>query len=268
MPGDALDALLGLARPVRFVCGNGDRELVAAFDGASDPASLPPDWAELQRWAAGRLTRSQRDALAGFEATVVLAIDVLGATRFCHGSPRRDDELLTSATPAGTVAEACAGVAESVVVCGHTHVQFDRRIEASRLVNAGSVGLPYEGRPGASGRCSGPTSRSGARPTTSTGRSSESERRAARSSRRRSSRLCSTRRARGRRRRRSSEPPDANPTRRGPEPRRASRGSSGFPRPGRRRSACRARCTSRPRSRAASSSARGSPRDARIRTRS
>ncbi len=149
MPGDALDALLGLARPVRFVCGNGDRELVDAFDGASDPASLPPDWAELQRWAAGRLTRSQRDALAGFEATVVLAIDVLGATRFCHGSPRRDDELLTSATPAGTVAEACAGVAESVVVCGHTHVQFDRRIEASRLVNAGSVGLPYEGRPGA-----------------------------------------------------------------------------------------------------------------------
>jgi diadenosine tetraphosphatase ApaH/serine/threonine PP2A family protein phosphatase len=33
-------------------------------------------------------------------------------------------------------------------VCGHTHVQFDRRLGDRRLVNAGSVGLPYEGEPG------------------------------------------------------------------------------------------------------------------------
>ena len=39
--------------------------------------------------------------------------------------------------------------AEGVVVCGHTHRQFDRRIDRWRVVNAGSVGMPYEGRPGA-----------------------------------------------------------------------------------------------------------------------
>jgi hypothetical protein len=47
------------------------------------------------------------------------------------------------------VAAAVAGVAEDVVVCEHTHVQFDRAAAGKRLVNAGSVGMPYEERPGA-----------------------------------------------------------------------------------------------------------------------
>ena len=35
-----------------------------------------------------------------------------------------------------------------MVVCGHTHMQFDRAIGTTRVVNAGSVGAPY-GEPGA-----------------------------------------------------------------------------------------------------------------------
>ena len=41
------------------------------------------------------------------------------------------------------------GVEEKLVVCGHTHVQFDLRSGPTRVVNAGSVGMPYEGRRGA-----------------------------------------------------------------------------------------------------------------------
>ena len=36
-----------------------------------------------------------------------------------------------------------------VVLCGHTHVQYDRRVGRTRVVNAGSVGMPYEGSPDA-----------------------------------------------------------------------------------------------------------------------
>jgi predicted phosphodiesterase len=35
-----------------------------------------------------------------------------------------------------------------VVVCGHTHMQFDRWVGDARVVNAGSVGMPF-GEPGA-----------------------------------------------------------------------------------------------------------------------
>jgi Calcineurin-like phosphoesterase superfamily domain len=36
-------------------------------------------------------------------------------------------------------------VSADVVVCGHTHIQDDRRVGAIRWVNAGSIGMPYEG---------------------------------------------------------------------------------------------------------------------------
>ena len=68
---------------------------------------------------------------------------------FCHGSPRSDEEILTRISSEERVAAAVADVSEDVVVCGHTHVQFDRRAAGKRLINAGSVGMPYEARPGA-----------------------------------------------------------------------------------------------------------------------
>jgi diadenosine tetraphosphatase ApaH/serine/threonine PP2A family protein phosphatase len=41
------------------------------------------------------------------------------------------------------------GVGERVLVSAHTHIQFDRQVAGIRSVNPGSVGMPYEGRPGA-----------------------------------------------------------------------------------------------------------------------
>jgi putative phosphoesterase len=98
-----------------------------------------------------RLRLVQGNADEGFDwpATVALEVDALGRTLFCHGSPRRVDEILTRLSPDERVTAALAGVDAAVVVGGHTHVQFDRVVGAHRLVNAGSVGMPYEGVRGA-----------------------------------------------------------------------------------------------------------------------
>jgi diadenosine tetraphosphatase ApaH/serine/threonine PP2A family protein phosphatase len=77
----------------------------------------------------------------------VVDVDGLGPTRFCHGSPRSDEECVTVATPAARVGEFMAGVQEACVVTAHTHMQYDRRVGETRLINPGSVGLPYEPRP-------------------------------------------------------------------------------------------------------------------------
>jgi predicted phosphodiesterase len=144
MPGATVDRLLALDRPVRFVMGNGDREVVAAFD-AGPPAS-PGGLAERGlHWTARALDQRHRDALAAFEPLVELDVDGLGPVLFCHGSPRGDTEIVTALTPAERLEPMLAGVTPAIVVCGHTHRQFDRPAAASRVVNAGSVGLPYEG---------------------------------------------------------------------------------------------------------------------------
>jgi diadenosine tetraphosphatase ApaH/serine/threonine PP2A family protein phosphatase len=73
----------------------------------------------------------------------------LDGTLFCHGSPRRDDEIVTALTSEARLAPMLDGVREALVVCGHTHHQFELRAGPQRVVNAGSVGMPYEGAPGA-----------------------------------------------------------------------------------------------------------------------
>jgi putative phosphoesterase len=117
--------------------GNADRQIIGSPETAT------------ARWCAERLPGDLRAWIAGWEETIALDVEGLGTVHFCHGSPRRDEEILTEATPDDLVAEIVADTDAAVVVCGHTHHQFDRRIGDKRVVNAGSVGLPYEGKRGA-----------------------------------------------------------------------------------------------------------------------
>ncbi len=147
MPRETLDRLVELGPRARFIRGNCDRLVVDAFDGRP-LTRLPSSVQEAVVWTAGQLDRPHRDFLAAIPETLIETVPGLGAVRFCHGSPRSDDEVITAITPAERVRPMLEGVPQPVVVCGHTHMQFDRRIDGVRLVNAGSVGMPY-GQPGA-----------------------------------------------------------------------------------------------------------------------
>jgi putative phosphoesterase len=96
-----------------------------------------------------RLVRGNADQDVPWPLTIEASIDGLGRVVFCHGSPRSENEILTRISPEGRVAAALEGVEADLVVGGHTHVQFDRAVSGRRLVNVGSVGMPYEGRQGA-----------------------------------------------------------------------------------------------------------------------
>jgi predicted phosphodiesterase len=145
MPAETIERLRELGDRARFVMGNTDREMVAAYDEGArldDPADLVERWTN---WSSGQLDRAARNFLAGFEHHISLDVTGLGQTLFCHGSPRSDTEIITSLTSEERLARMIAGVDERVVVCGHTHIQFDRSVLGTRVINAGSVGLPYEG---------------------------------------------------------------------------------------------------------------------------
>lgn len=150
LPRETIMQLMALEGRARFVRGNADRELVEAFDQHRHNVDVErqPVMRAAAFCAAG-ITRSQRDFLAGFAERVMLEVNGLGAVLFCHGSPRSDTEIITTKTDDERLRGILAGVAEQIVVCGHTHRQFDRHVDHWRVINAGSVGVPYEGRAGA-----------------------------------------------------------------------------------------------------------------------
>ena len=127
MPGESVELLQDVG--ARFVRGNADRDL--------------------RGWPAAQLTDAQLEFLRGLPLTITLEVDGLGDVLFCHATPSSDDEIVTRLTPEEEVAAVLEGVVERTILCGHVHVRYDRRVGERRLVNAGSVGMPYEGRPGA-----------------------------------------------------------------------------------------------------------------------
>jgi len=135
-PAETFDRLTELGDRVRFLRGNADR---LALEDADESFA----------WVRDRLGPERLAAVAEWPLSFAAEVEGLGAARCCHSLPDDDELGLTRITPEADFAAELEGVAEPVVIGGHTHVQFDRIVGAWRYVNVGAVGRPYEGRPGA-----------------------------------------------------------------------------------------------------------------------
>jgi putative phosphoesterase len=147
MQNETLETLLNLKIPVQFIQGNCEVAVLAEKSG-KNIRTLPEQARQAVRWSAQQLDADSERLLAGWPKTVRLQIPELGQAIFCHGTPRDEDEYFTRLTPADQLLPIFEGLGASLVVCGHTHMQFDRMIGKTRVVNAGSAGMPF-GRPGA-----------------------------------------------------------------------------------------------------------------------
>src|ERR1044071_1497518 len=141
MPNECLAALRALAVPVHSIRGNGDRATLAVRAGEEE-AEVPPRFRDVIEWAASQLTDEEAQFVQSWPAITQLQID--GRTNlFCHATPRNDTEIFTRQTPEDRLLPIFGSVDAELVVCGHTHMQFDRMVGKIRLINAGSIGMPF-----------------------------------------------------------------------------------------------------------------------------
>jgi putative phosphoesterase len=135
-PAETLERLRALGDRVRWLRGNADRELDPKEEGLAPPGALDETRAQL--------SDEQIAFLVGLPPTVQI-----DRVLYCHATPRNDTDIFTESTPQDRLLGIFADVEADVVVCGHTHMQFDRTIAGKRVLNAGSVGMPYDDEPGA-----------------------------------------------------------------------------------------------------------------------
>src|SRR6266496_4434542 len=158
MPRETLRRLLDLDLPTHFIYGNGELAILAQIAGARTRSVTywgtisgvrpPESIVEIYRWTAAQLQSEFEPVLARWPKTLQLEIDGLGQVLFCHSTPRSETEAFTRLTAEDRLLPLFEPLQVSMLVCGHTHMQFDRMIGKVRVVNAGSVGMPY-GEPGA-----------------------------------------------------------------------------------------------------------------------
>jgi len=154
MPGETLTCLRDLELPIKLIQGNGDREVLARRAGV-ETGAIPEKYREVMRWVAQELQTEQEQWIAGWPTTIRVEIPGLGEVLFCHATPRNDTDIFTRLTLEDRLVPIFESPDVSLVICGHTHMQFDRTIGKIRVVNAGSVGMPF-GEPGADWLLLGP----------------------------------------------------------------------------------------------------------------
>lgn len=135
-PSEVLTRLRSLGDRVLWLRGNADRELTRGEEGLAPQEVIDETRAQLSEDEIAFLYSLPPTQRVG---------DVL----YCHASPRNDVDIFTERTSDDRLAPLFEGLDVSTVVCGHTHTQFERVVAGVRIVNSGSVGMPYENEPGA-----------------------------------------------------------------------------------------------------------------------
>jgi Icc-related predicted phosphoesterase len=146
LPRETLRLLRSLRVATRFISGNGERVVLMASRG-EEPIEVPARFRETIYWNAKQLNHEDLDWISSWPATLSVAISN-SEVLFCHATPRNDTDIFTEQTEESVLLPILERVSEKTIVCGHTHMQFDRRVGQKRVVNSGSVGMSFEG-PGA-----------------------------------------------------------------------------------------------------------------------
>ena len=132
---------------VEAILGNVDRKVVSLLQAPKKlkkrlgkKAHAPAAWAALALGAAERtwlegLPKQMRFSAGGADVWVV------------HGSPLSDTDYIYSSITTRALAAKLGEDRPRVLVCGHTHIPFTKRIGGVRVINCGSVGRPYDGDP-------------------------------------------------------------------------------------------------------------------------
>ena len=147
MPRECMAALKNISVPVSFIYGNGESDILALHRG--EPlVRVPTQFHEVMRWVAEQLPPEYITEFATWKLETTLEIPGLGSVLFCHATPENENRIFTRVTPEPPLRMLFEPTGADVIVCGHTHMQFDRTVGSVRVVNAGSVGMPF-GDPGA-----------------------------------------------------------------------------------------------------------------------
>jgi putative phosphoesterase len=142
MARETIELLLDLNIPTQFIQGNGEIDALTHLSGKSLDR-VPEQYRDIVEWSAEQLYPKYEKLLASWAKTLSFEIAGIGKVLFCHATPRDDNEIFTRQTPEELLLPIFEGIDVNLIVCGHTHMRFDRMIGKIRVVNSGSLGMPF-----------------------------------------------------------------------------------------------------------------------------
>jgi len=130
------------------ISGNYDGKVLDVIKrGKSAATKLQKKKRELLFWTAKHLKKSARNFLESLPTSIEEEILPGHKLLVVHGSPLSNDEDIYPSITAAGLSLKLGDTHPDILVCGHTHIPFAKRIGGILIINCGSVGLPVDGDP-------------------------------------------------------------------------------------------------------------------------
>lgn len=125
-----------------FIMGNHDTYLI---DPAKAKQYVDAPWfLNKVNWCIEQLSDDDLDFVKQFLPYTKISLPSKIEMLCYHGSPDSNTDILLPMTPPTTVDTMLGGYRCHIMVGGHTHIQMMRQHKGTLLLNAGSVGMPFE----------------------------------------------------------------------------------------------------------------------------
>ena len=136
-----------MQRGVRAVRGNVERKVLELGSGGKKlKRLLAKKRSGHLAWTAMQLGKAELAWLAALPERLDLTLGGT-AVRVVHGSARGDGEYVYPSVTARVLPAMAGEPRPLLLVCGHSHIPYTRRVAGIRVVNCGSVGRPIDGDP-------------------------------------------------------------------------------------------------------------------------
>ena len=131
------------------ILGNTDKKILKLLQGKAFKKPRMAEKRIMYTWTAEQLTPVNREYLAGMQNRAQVECEGFRIALF-HGSPDNDEEFLFYDTPTKRFQELARKTDCDIVLAGHSHSPFHKKINDVHFINPGSVGRMFDKNPKAS----------------------------------------------------------------------------------------------------------------------
>ncbi len=115
--------------------GRSNNDIIKDLDGLSDNKKA-------MNWTKQNVTMENKEWLKNLPSEIMLTIDGYNIL-FVHGSPSSNSEYIYEHSD--NQMEISSKLKENILIFGHSHIPFYKKVNNKLLINAGSVGKPKHG---------------------------------------------------------------------------------------------------------------------------
>ena len=131
------------------ILGNTDLKVLKLLKGKNFKKPKKAEKRIMYTWTAGELSKKNQRYLRSLPT--FLEFSTAGKKiGMYHGSPENPNEQLFASTPRQRFQEIGRKTDRDIIICGHSHTPFHKKIDGIHFINPGSVGRMFDGDPRAS----------------------------------------------------------------------------------------------------------------------